>query len=276
MGKRKVPEKLKSMEFWRKIGKVAILYIVVFIILVVFLRIYTHHGKSVPVPDFKGLSQDRAIELARQSDMDIVVNDSIFMDYLPKGCVLDQNPKPGVRVKRHRTIFVTTNALNQIKVEMPQIIGLSYRDGKATLEMRGLKVGKLIYKPDFAENNILKQMYQGKEILTGTRIEKGQSIDLVLGDGNGGSTYPTPNLIRMDYNQAVNEISNAYFNMGQVTFDESVKTLSDSLDAIVWKQTPEYFKGNRSIIGSKISIWLTTNPEKLKEKDTPNLKANDQ
>jgi eukaryotic-like serine/threonine-protein kinase len=265
MGKRKIPEQLKKVEFWKKVGKVAALYLVIFFIMVVFLRIYTHHGKSIPVPDFKGLTQERAIELAHENDMEISISDSIFMDYLPKGCILDQNPKPGVRVKRHRTIFVTTNALNQIKVEMPQIVGLSYRQGKATLEMRGLKVGKLIYKPDFAENNILKQMYQGKEIATGTKIEKGQTIDLVMGDGNGGSTSPTPNLIKMEYNQAINEINNAYFNIGQVIYDESVKTMNDTLNAFVWKQNPEYFRGNRSIIGSKISIWLTIDPEKLNE-----------
>jgi beta-lactam-binding protein with PASTA domain len=272
MSKKKVKEYIRDIEIWKKIGKVAAVYVGIFMLVVMMLRIYTHHGKSIPVPDCKGLMPERAIELAKENHMLLIVTDSIFIDYLPKGCVIDQNPKPGVKVKRNRTIFITTNALNQVKVEVPQVTGLSYRQGKATLEMRGLRVGKLIYKPDFAQNNILQQMYHGHEIKNGTLVEKGESIDLVLGDGFGRSTYPTPSLNGMNYNEAVNEISDGYFNLGMVNYDASIKTLNDTLNAIVWKQKPAYFKGSRSVMGSKIDIWLTIDPMKIPKPDSLNIK----
>jgi len=234
------------------------------------LRIYTYQGKSFPVPDFKGLKTERVYALAKSRDLVIVVSDSTYIPYLQKGSVIEQYPHPGINVKKNRTIFLTINAFNQAKVEMPNVVGVSFRQGKATLGSRGLKIGKLIYEPDFAKNNVLRQMYRGKAIKPGTMIEKGQHIDLALGNGLARSTTQVPDLKKLTYLKAVNEINDAYLNIGVVTFDTSVYNYIDTMNALVWKQKPTYSEKSRSVMGGKVSMWLTLNPDKFPKPDTLN------
>jgi len=256
---------LSKKEFWKILLYGVGLYFVVFLMVLFGLRIYTNHGKSFPVPDFKGLSPERFQALAKSNDLIIEINDSTYIPYLEKGSVIDQYPKPGIHVKKKRTIFLTVNAFNQARVEMPNVVGVSYRQAKITLESRGLKVGKLIYEPDFAKNNVLRQMHKGKVFEPGSMIEKGKQIDLVLGKGYSGSNSQIPNLTRLTYSQAISEINDAYFNLGTVSFDESVETYNDSMNAVVWKQKPEYYENSKSTMGGKISIWLTLVPENAPE-----------
>lgn len=257
---------LKSLfrkEFWKTIMYGGTLYVILFIILLLGLKIYTQHGKSFPVPDFKGLTQSRVQEIADSRGLFIEVIDSTFIPYLKKGSVIDQHPKPGINVKENRTIFLTINALNQVKVKMPNIVGVSYRQGKSTLEGRGLKIGKLIYKPDFAKNNILSQMFEGKEIEPGVMIEKGQLVDLILGNGLGRNTSKVPNLHKFTYTRVVGEINDAFFNVGTVTYDATVKNYKDTMNALVWKQRPVYSNRSRSVMGGKIDVWLTIDHDKF-------------
>ncbi|MGE4288985.1 MAG: PASTA domain-containing protein [Salinivirgaceae bacterium] len=263
----------KKKVFWKTLLYAAGLYLIIFLLITLGLRIYTHHGKSFPVPDFKGLDSIRVKELANYNNLLVEVVDSTFIPYLTKGSVIDQYPQPGIKVKKNRTIFLTINAFNQAKVEMPNVVGVSYRQGKTTLESRGLKVGRLIYQPDFAKNNILKQQYKGKVINAGTMIEKGELIDLVLGNGLGQSSVSVPDLKKLKYNRALNEINDAYFNVGNVVFDTTVHTFSDSINAMVWRQYPGNFGNSRAVMGSRIDIWLTLNPE-LFPADTANVKTN--
>jgi len=259
-------------EFWKIIMYAAMLYVVLFIFVTIGLRVYTLHNKSFPIPDFKGLKSERVQEIANSRDLVIEIIDSTYVPYLQKGSVIDQYPQPGINVKKNRTIFLTINAFNQAKVEMPNIVGVSYRQGKTTLESRGLKVGKLIYEPDFAKNNILRQMHKGKPIEVGTMIEKGQHIDLALGNGLGRTTSPVPDLKKLTYIRAVNEINDAYFNVGTVTFDTSIHNYIDTMNALVWKQHPAFSETNRSVMGGKVNIWLTLNPDKFPSLDSVEMK----
>lgn len=253
----------RKKQFWKIVLYGIVTYAVVFVLVIIGLKIFTKHGSSFPVPDFKGLTSDRVLEIAESKDLFVEVMDSTFVPYLKKGSVIDQHPKPGVSVKENRTIFLTINAFNQVKVKMPNIVGVSYRQGKSTLESRGLKVGKLIYKSDFAKNNILSQMFLGKVIEPGTMIEKGQHVDLTLGNGLGRTTSKVPDLNKFNFSRAVSEINDAYFNVGVVSFDTTVHNYNDTMNALVWKQRPAFSNRSRSVMGGKIDVWLTLDPDKF-------------
>jgi beta-lactam-binding protein with PASTA domain len=265
---------LSKKEFWKIIMYGIFLYIILFLLVLLGLRIYTHHGKSFPVPDFKGLKSERVQDIAASRDLIIEIIDSTYIPYLQKGSVIDQYPRPGINVKKNRTIFLTLNAFNQAKVEMPNVVGVSYRQAKTTLESRGLKVGKLVYERDFAKNNVLRMMHKGKGIESGTMIEKGENIDLALGNGLARSTTPVPDLIKLTYNKAINEINDAYLNIGVVNFDTTVHNYIDTINALVWKQRPGYSPESRSVMGGKVTIWLTLNPEMFPKPDTSNIDLN--
>ncbi|HKK37920.1 MAG TPA: PASTA domain-containing protein, partial [Cryomorphaceae bacterium] len=130
-----------------------ILLIVVFIALVVFLTMqwlgmYTMHGDSLAVPDIKGRSIENIETLLSNTDMTYEVTDSIYTDEYPRGTVVSQNPKARKQVKKGRTIYVTINSVLPEMVEAPALIGKSKRIAVPILEISGLKLKSLKYRPD--------------------------------------------------------------------------------------------------------------------------------
>ncbi|MCK4661563.1 MAG: PASTA domain-containing protein [Bacteroidales bacterium] len=244
------------------------------LILLVFLilKIYTRHGQELSVPDFIGMTIDEVKELSNSKKLRYQIIDSVFIYERKKGTVIEQNPPPNSKVKANRTIFFTTNAFKQVKVFMPEIVGVSLRQAKAILETRGLKVGKLIYVTDFARNNVLEQKYKGKRIETSTKIEKGTSIDVVLGKGFGNQYTPVPNILNLTHKNAVSRITSSYLNVGVVNFDESVQSYKDTIYSQVWKQSPDYKWVGSVRLGSPINIWLTVKEDKFPVEDSVKTK----
>lgn len=249
------------------------LIISLFLITLFGLNIYTHHGQAYSVPNFKGLTIPEAKQLIKEKKFRCEIVDSAFINDMKRGVIVDQNPPADFKVKTNRTIFFTINAFTKPKVKMPNIVGVSLRQAKAILEMHGLSVGKLIYVPDFAKNNILKQKYQGHIVQTGTLIDKGAFIDVVIGNGLTSQTTFLPDLMLMDKNKALQEITNSYLNIGAVIYDESVTDFKDSLNAIIYKQHPKYSKKRHIKLGSFIDVWLTVDSTKLYNTNTVLIKT---
>ncbi len=79
----------------------------------------------------------------------------------------------------------------------------------------GLKLGDTLFKPDFARNSVLDQIYKGESIKPGTKIQQGSEITLVLGNGVG-LEFIVPDLFGMSYREARSAISEAGLIVGSV------------------------------------------------------------
>ena len=54
-------------------------------------------------------------------------------------------------------------------------------------------------------------------------------------------------------------------NRGTIIYDDSVKTYADSLQAVVYSQSPVYSGDNNAfLLGTPVSLWLTVDQSKLK------------
>ena len=145
---------------------------------------------------------------------------------------------------------------------MPLLVGYSMRQAKAELSSRGLNLGRLIYVNDIATNNVLKQLYNSREIAAGTQIESGSFIDLMVGlNGEENRTY-APDVKGLKYLRAVDAVHDNSLNIGKLNFDKQVKTYSDSLNAVVYKQSPSV-SGGPLTMGAAVSLWLTTEEGKV-------------
>lgn len=248
---------LASKTFLKHLGIAIAGFILLLILTFLTLRVYTHHGQKLEVPEFSGLTLEEAHKKANKSKLRIEVADSVFNSNRPKGTVLDQNPVPGFHVKKNRRIFLIMNASNPEKVKMPNIIGVSHRQAEAVLKNSGLEIGRLIHVPDIAVNNVLNQKFNGKEIEEGTLVPKGSKIDLVLGMGLSNQRTQVPDLEYYTLERAKHRILRSALNLGAIIYDESIKDATDSLEAKVWRQYPS-FKENKSIrLGSTIDLWLS-------------------
>ncbi len=257
-----------SKVFLKNLGIAAILTIVIIVLVFSGLHLFTQHGRTRAVPSFYGLDPDAAAEMADDNKLRIEIIDSVYNVDAEKGTVVEQNPLPGKMVKKSRRIFLIINARNREMVIMPDIVGVTHRQAKATLEMTGLEIGRLGYAPDIAVNNVLKQMYKGKEIEPGDTIIKGAHIDLVLGTGLSNRRTGVPDLTGMSFEQAKDRILRASLNMGAVLYDISVINGEDSAAAFVWKQNPEYSEDRKLRLGSPVYIWLSVDSLRLPQPDT--------
>ena len=243
----------------------AVVFVVVLLVGAnILLSIGTQHNKEITVPDFTNMTYEEAVYNAQRVGLKVEIGDSVYVRRMKKGAVFSQFPKSGSNVKKGRTISLTTNAKTAKEVTMPLLVGYSMRQAKAELASRGLNLGRLIYVNDIATNNVLKQLHNSREIAAGTQIESGSVIDLMVGlSGDDNRTY-APDVKGLKYLRAVDAVHDYSLNVGKVNFDKGVKTYSDSLNAVVYKQAPST-SGGPLTMGAAVSLWLTTDEGKIEE-----------
>jgi beta-lactam-binding protein with PASTA domain len=233
------------------------------ILLIVWLNIYTRHGQSRPVPEVRGLTIEEASRIVAKNKMRFQIIDSVYTSFVPRGCVAEQIPLPGHRVKKGRMIKVTINAKNPEMVAVPDLVGLPIRQAISVINTAGLEIGQLQYLPDLTVDFVLKQTMHGREVSPGDSVQKGMVIDLVLGRGLSSQRTYIPRLTGFTLERARTEILGASLNLGAYVFDPTVITSTDSVIAFVYKQNPEYNEDAKAQLGSSIYIWLTTDTLKL-------------
>lgn len=226
------------------------------------LRLGTQHGREIEVPDFTNMIYSEALPLAKDAGVKIRVTDSVYVPKMRRDAVYNQTPKAGEHVKRGRLISLTTNSRVAKKIAMPSLVGLSMQQASAELASKGLTLGKLVYVRDIATNNVIKQRYNGRDIKAGSLIYSGSTVDLVVGlNSNDGRTY-VPDVKGKKYVRAVETIHGSSLNVGKVSFDSSVKNYADSLNAVVFSQTPASSR-RACTMGTEVSISLTVDLSKL-------------
>lgn len=252
-----------SKTFVKNIGLSIVFVVGAIMILLIWMNFYTRHGQAKPVPDFFGLTMEQTKALAKKNKMRFQVIDSVYTNLVPGGCVAEQTPKPGFKVKKWRNILLTINAFSPEMVAMPNLVDLPKRQALALIESSGLEMGTLRYIPDLAIDIVRKQLHNGKEVHENDSLQKGSVIDLVLGKGLSNQRNPVPDMIGMKLDPARNRILGASFNLGTYTYDNTILTGKDTLNAFVFKQNPEYREDATLQLGSAIYLWLSVDSVKL-------------
>jgi len=236
----------------------------------ILLVVTTRHNKEIVVPDFTNMTVKEAEKTAAAHGMTIDVTDSVYVRRMERGVVYRHNPKAGSHVKDGRRIMLTINAVTPKSVTMPNLVGYSMRQAKAELLSRGLMLGKLIYVNDIATNNVLSQLYNSSEITPGKKIESESVIDLVVGLNDTDNTTYVPYIIGSRYMNAIDAVHDHSLNVNRLHFDKTVKDYSDSLDAVVYRQSPE--RSEEALrMGSPVDIYLTKDKRKVPARPEPEI-----
>lgn len=222
-----------------------------------WLRSYTLHNTTIRVPDLVGLSVEESAAMLAGRELEAIVIDSVYIAERPKGSVVDQSPKPGVEVKPDRKVYLVLNASQPKMIDMPRLVDLSKRQAMSILEIIGLKVKELEYRPDPCVDCVVDQRYKGEHIAAETRIRKGEAITLVLGSGDNGERVEVPQLEGLTSSEVRTVLNMASLNLGIVVECAGCNTSLDSTLARVRRQSPDANKMGRIAMGSMIDIWLT-------------------
>lgn len=249
--------------FWKNIAYAFGILLALLIFTATCTRIYTHHNRSYAVPDFKNMALDDAIKIIEKKKLKYEIFDSLFVTGKEPGTIIDQHPKPGFLVKKRRTVFFTINASAPEKIGMPNLVGITLREGKARLESHGLILGVLSYRYDISKNVILEQRNSGRVIQPGDSVHKGSFIDLVLGKGLGNDSEVVPDLIGLTVEQAKYKLAEAMFSLGATVPDGSFDINDPTIVPFIYKQKPVNDAGIRVPLGSTITVWLSADSLKM-------------
>jgi eukaryotic-like serine/threonine-protein kinase len=233
-----------------------IIALILFFVFIFSLNWFTHHDQSKTVPQVMGKSFEEAKEVLEKAGFEVEIQDSIYVDTTKPRQVLKQIPEADEMVKVNRTVYLTINRSVPPMIEMPNIVGFSYRSAEMALKNSNLRAGDTTFKADFAKNAVLEQWYKGTTIKPGTKIQMGSTIDMVLGNGVGDRQFVVPSLIGMTYAQAKSLLDAHGLGFSSVM----AAGISDTSNAYIFRQTPDRFDDEKKFqyirSGQLISVWL--------------------
>jgi len=252
---------LKSKTFLANAVLAVLFFVAAIGLTQLLLRACTHHGEAIEVPSLNGLSLSEAEALLQDTDLDFRVIDSAeFNPEIPLGAVIEQYPAQGALVKSGRQILLTINPFTVHKIELPNIIDKTLRRAIYDLESKGFVVGVNIYKPDLARDAILGMQVNRVDAKPGDKFVRGTVVDLIVGTGIGDERIAVPYLRWLTAQKATAKLRALSLNTGLVLYDDEV---TDTLTALVYKQTPGPTLEPMLPLGTTIDIWLTNDSTKI-------------
>jgi len=233
----------------------------IFTLLLIFLwslGLITRHGKTLTIPSITGRSLAEAQKILEERGFEIEIQDSVFVDTAAPLSILRQFPEADAVVKENRTVYLTISRAIAPTIDMPNLEGMSFRNAEMVLRQYLLKLEDTVFKPDFAKNAVLEQQSNGERIKPGTKIRMGSGIVLVLGSGLGQDEFSVPDMFALSFADAKTYLEANGLNLGAPVFDPDVR---DSLNAFVYRQSPQRFTDDRRINrirqGQSVDLWLS-------------------
>jgi beta-lactam-binding protein with PASTA domain len=244
--------------FWRHLGLASAVVLVFLWGLFKILDQYTLHNEHVEVPNFQGVYIKDLEKFVSGNELSFEIVDSIYTAKSQKGTVVDQDPAPGSTVKKGRTVYLTVYAMKNQQVSMPNLIDLSLRQATSLLETYGLEVGHVRYTEGLPP--VIQQLYKGRPIKPGEFIDKGSSVDLVVGGGNSHGLIDVPDLFGMTIQEARQLLSDKKLVLGNCLPDA---TATDSLSSKIFQQNPPAGSKEGLYAGATIDVSLTGSDDVL-------------
>jgi len=96
-------------------------------------------GGSVTVPNVKRLSVDEAKKVLAENNLQAKVTSELLDDQVPKGHVVNQNPRPGEEVGQETLVQLAVSA-GSSGVTVPSVLGKDIEQAKTELAALGLQV----------------------------------------------------------------------------------------------------------------------------------------
>lgn len=163
-----------------------ILVIIVLVCVVLFgLNRYTQHGKSVEVPNVKGLSVEKAEPFFANKNLNFVVIDSIFIKNAIPGTISETTPAVGSMVKKGRTIYLKVVAYLPQLIVIPDVKDSSQRQSLAMLRSLGFENIEIKWVSGVYRELVLGLESKGVPLKAGQRVPINTPLSLLVSSGSG-------------------------------------------------------------------------------------------
>lgn len=217
------------------------------------------HGKSILVPDYKGIALSNALE-QKPSGLEFKVVEQKESREAPAGVIIDQKPSAGSIVKRGRDIQLTLS-LGASTSPMVRVVGLDLRRAGLELRRAGFRVGRLSYLAGPSED---EGMVLGQEPLEGSLAGREAKVSLLIGSGDN-SERRIPDFRGLNLQQATDLAVREDWELAEI----EEKWDAQKSENIVLDQNPvpglEWLFVQKSAKMSKIRLIINRKPQSVDE-----------
>ena len=229
-----------------------------------YLESYTQHGVQEEVEDYAGYHVSELNNLFSDNKLNYVIIDSVFVSSKEPGTVLSQNPIPGSFVKPERKIYLTINASQAPRVELPELRDFTLRQALSRIKTLNLEVDSIIYRVAVCSQCVI-DVYapDGSRLKANMKMEQGDQLVLVVGSGPTGERVKVPQLLGLSRNDAMQRLLDNGLNIGKESFDESVVSQEDTVSALVFMQYPQSDSVRTVEMGGIVDLSFTADSSKI-------------
>ena len=249
---------LQTGFFLRNLAAMLGVVLISFLLLNVFLGLYTSHGSSVQVENYEGMSIENATKKARSRGFSVSMSEAPYDMNSTIGLVIDQEPEPLRRVKKNRTIYLTTIGQPR-EVPIPSFEDANdelsrYRRLLNNVQVKA-SVRETVFDAKLGDSTILHFYYQGRKYLPsdvnrGVKVLQGSTLEFVV-------TKSKDDYVRIPQLRC-KSLSEVRFLLPGLDLrpGETVGDVANPASAYVYRQEPAYTPGGKILRGSAIKVYL--------------------
>ncbi|MBW2060686.1 MAG: PASTA domain-containing protein [Deltaproteobacteria bacterium] len=180
-------------------------------------RLIIKSEPEVTVPDLTGLDSIAALKVLSKLGLNLKVQGFNYSDQVPKDQIMDQDPKPGMQVKKDRDIRVIISKDSRM-VKLPDLRGLSLDQARSILSQSELLVGLVSYvygsASDQERDRVLAQVPEAM-----TPVDRKGRIDLLLSLGPRPVGLVMPDLTAQNYSLVLLTLERAGLKVGPLEYE---------------------------------------------------------
>ncbi len=182
-----------KVETWKDVwmhfaAMVGLTVVIGYLILYVWLPLYTNHDQQIEVPSLERLTVEEAQELLEERDLQLEIQDTNYKANFKPGVINRQEPKANSFVKENRRIYVSINAFEVPKISltskmMEDLENKGLEVVKSKIKEFGFEQGEIIYVPGKYQDYVLNTICRNDTLRVGDKLAKGSKIDILVSDG---------------------------------------------------------------------------------------------
>jgi beta-lactam-binding protein with PASTA domain len=197
-------------------------------------------GDTVAVPNIVGRTVQEAEKLLKEVGLKLGQRSEKPGD--PVGTVLDQSPAAGTRVSPGSAVNIVIAIVPpDDRIEVPDLVGKSFKDAENILRKVGLQVGSVSFRDDDRVDQVLEQTPKA-----GDRVAQDTAVDLIVGRARDVERAKVPRVTGQTLPGAAEILQAARLKVGEVT---------GSQEGRVTQQKPA--AGAEVLVGTPVDLQLT-------------------
>lgn len=222
---------------------------------------YTEHGREFVLPDLKGKTVAQASNLLSKDGLGYTIIDSMYTTAVAPGCIVDQVPSAGDKVKSGRKIYLYIRASHARLVALPEFTDMSLRQYKGELEGLGFVVKDIKFEPS-PFSTVIGVEHNEQKLTAGRKLTEGAHLTLKVGKGSSNEYTDMPSLHSLPIEEAKTKVQNMALNCN-VVFDARPANDEQMRNYRVWMQKP---LAKTKLNGDEtVTLYATTSADKLAE-----------